>query len=92
MNAAITDLTHERVHAGLPLVETGAPLAQARAAAILVHGLGGSAADILALATDLDVDGVAYLVPPAAGNTRYPLGFLAPVEANEPGLASALRR
>jgi glyoxalase family protein len=92
MSAATTDVAREHVHAGLPLVQTGAPLPRARAAAILVHGRGGSAADILNLAAELDVDGVAYLAPQAAGNTWYPLSFLAPIEANEPGLSSALRR
>jgi len=92
MSAAATDLTLEHVHAELPLVQTGAPLPQARAAAILVHGRGGSGADILTLAAEFDVDGVAYLAPQAAGNTWYPLSFLAPIEANEPGLSSALRR
>lgn len=92
MNAAITDLTREHAHAGLPLVQAGTPLTQARAAVILTHGRGGSAADILALAAELDVDGVAWLAPQAAGNTWYPLSFLAPVEANEPALSSALRR
>jgi predicted esterase len=68
----------------------GAPLAKARAAAILLHGRGGSADDIASLATVLAVDGVAFLIPEATGNTWYPQRFIAPLAANEPWLTSAL--
>jgi predicted esterase len=70
----------------------GEPAAEAAAALVLVHGRGGSADDILTLAGELDVLGVAYLAPQAAGGTWYPQSFLAPIEANEPGLSSGLRR
>lgn len=79
-------------HAGQPLRQTGEPIAEATAAVILVHGRGGGAEDILTLAGELDVPGVAYLAPQAAGHTWYPRSFLAPIAANEPELSSGLRR
>lgn len=77
-------------HAGLPVTAVGEPLAEARAAVILVHGRGGTAAGILGLARELDHPGVAWLAPQAAGNTWYPNSFLAPLASNQPHLDSAL--
>ncbi len=77
-------------HQGLPVLVAGEPLASARAAMILVHGRGASAADILLLAEELAQPGFAYLAPEAAGNTWYPNSFLAPIASNEPGLSSGL--
>jgi len=71
-------------------VIAGAPLEQARAAAILLHGRGGSAHDMLGLAEMLAREGVAFLVPQATNHTWYPQRFIAPLEANEPWLSSAL--
>ena len=81
---------HENPHQGQPLRQMGAPLEQARAAAVLLHGRGATAEDILFLAEELDQPEFAYLAPQAAGNTWYPYRFLAPVEQNEPYLSSAL--
>ena len=77
-------------HRGLGVTAAGAPLGEARAAAILIHGRGGSAADILGLARELDRPGVAWLAPQAAANSWYPMSFLAPLESNQPHLDSAL--
>ncbi len=76
-------------HAGEPVLVSGTPLTEARAAVILLHGRGASAADIMSLAPEFDADGVAFLAPQAAGHTWYPLSFLAPLEANQPGVDSA---
>jgi phospholipase/carboxylesterase len=57
---------------------------------IMVHGRGGTAADILSLAAYLDVKEYALLAPEATGNSWYPQSFLAPPKANEPWLSSAL--
>lgn len=57
---------------------------------ILVHGRGGSAADMLALAREFQFDDVAYLAPQAAENTWYPHSFLAPIADNEPDISSGL--
>lgn len=77
-------------HEGQPVLHAGEPLATARAAMILVHGRGASAADIMTLGAELMHPGVAYLAPQAAGNAWYPNPFTAPMESNEPYLSSAL--
>ena len=78
------------LHQGQPMLQAGEPPDRARAAMILLHGRGASAADILTVAGELMVAGVAYLAPQAAGSTWYPNPFTAPFEANEPYLSSAL--
>ena len=78
-------------HAGQPVRTAGTPLAQARAAMVMVHGRGASAESILTLAPALAADGVAFLAPQAAGGTWYPYGFMSPVEQNEPGISSGMR-
>ncbi|HMM43997.1 MAG TPA: hypothetical protein PKA95_19035, partial [Thermomicrobiales bacterium] len=77
-------------HGGQPILRTGAPLAEAEAAVVMVHGRGATAASILALANELPVAGVAFVAPQAATNTWYPYSFLEPIERNEPWLSSAL--
>ncbi len=77
-------------HGNQPVLHTGSPLAEARAAAILIHGRGSSADDIMRLVPTIDPGGVAYLAPQAAGNSWYPHRFLSPVAQNEPYLTSAL--
>jgi predicted esterase len=78
-------------HANQPVLRAGAPLAEARLVAIMVHGRGASAEDILGVSQEFSHRDVAYLAPQAAGNTWYPYSFLMPIEQNEPGLSSALR-
>ena len=78
-------------HDGQPLLASGAPLATARAAMIMVHGRGGSAEDILTLAPAFGTSDVAYLAPQAARGTWYPFGFMSPIERNEPGISSGMR-
>ncbi|MHB9285883.1 alpha/beta hydrolase [Halobacteriales archaeon Cl-PHB] len=77
-------------HADQPVETAGVPLAEADAAAILVHGRGASARGFLEFASALNVDGVTYLAPQAARGTWYPNRFVAPIESNEPWLSSAL--
>lgn len=79
-------------HQGQPIRFAGEPLERAKAAAIMVHGRGAAAEDILKLANALDVTGVAFVAPQANGNAWYPERFLAPLEMNEPWLSSALTR
>lgn len=83
--------TQQHPHGGQPVLATGAALAGARAAMIMIHGRGASADDILGLATEFDAPTWAYLAPQAAGHTWYPQRFIAPLAANEPYLSSALR-
>jgi phospholipase/carboxylesterase len=56
----------------------------------MVHGRGGSAEDILSLATHLQVNDFALLAPQATNHAWYPYSFLAPPAQNEPWLSSAL--
>jgi predicted esterase len=78
-------------HEGGPVLHRGAQLADARLAAILVHGRGDSAAGILGLVDAFKAPDVAWLAPQAAGQTWYPNSFLSPIEQNEPGISSGLR-
>ena len=73
-----------------PVLTAGEPVTQAAGAAILLHGRGASARDILGLATAFGGLGLAFVAPEAAGHTWYPLSFLAPRAQNEPYLSSAL--
>jgi predicted esterase len=85
------DIDTRDPHAGRPVLNEGPPPADARLTLLLVHGRGGSARDILALARQLRVRDVAYVAPQAGGNTWYPHSFLAPLDQNEPGISSAFR-
>lgn len=79
-------------HGGQRVVAAGRALGEASAAMILVHGRGASAESILQLAHELGRPDFAFLAPQASGYTWYPYSFLAPLEANEPYLTSALGR
>jgi len=85
----MNDVNHP--HGRQPVRFAGPPLEHARAGAILLHGRGADAADILGLALELGVEGVTYVAPQAAGHTWYPYSFLAPISDNEPGISSGLR-
>jgi predicted esterase len=78
-------------HAGQPVLRSGPAVKDARLVAILLHGRGASAKDILGLANQFTATDIAYLAPQAAGSTWYPFSFLAPLQENEPWLGSALR-
>jgi phospholipase/carboxylesterase len=78
-------------HAGQPVLQRGPSLENARLVAILVHGRGASAEDILSLTYELHAKDVAFLAPQAAGRTWYPYSFLSPMPQNEPGISSGLR-
>jgi predicted esterase len=79
-------------HRDQPVLRRGPDASRARIAIILVHGRGGSAEDLLALADDLALNDVLYVAPQAAGHTWYPYSFLSPMQQNEPHLTSALHR
>jgi len=57
---------------------------------ILLHGRGGSAADIMSLAAHLQVSAFTLIAPQATNHTWYPYSFLVPPDQNEPWLSSAL--
>lgn len=71
-------------------IAKGKPLSEATKALILLHGRGASAEDILTLAPYLQVNDFALIAPQATNHTWYPYSFMAPQEANEPWLSSAL--
>jgi predicted esterase len=79
-------------HAAQPLLTAGPAPEDAAATLILIHGRGAGAESILSLYRPLGVANLAALAPEAAGATWYPHSFLAPMEANQPYLDSALRR
>jgi predicted esterase len=79
-------------HAAQPVLTAGPAPERAAAALVLVHGRGASAESILSLYEALDLPDVAALAPQAGGHTWYPQSFLAPIEANQPQLDSALRK
>jgi phospholipase/carboxylesterase len=68
----------------------GAPIGEAKAAVILVHGRGATPESMLPLAEAFGRDDIACLAPRATQNTWYPNSFLAPIGMNEPWLSSAL--
>lgn len=78
------------IHQGGPVGTAGAPVKEASAAMVMLHGRGADADSILSLVGLLDTPGIAYLAPEAAGGTWYPNRFMTPIESNEPWLSSAL--
>ncbi|MGI9183116.1 MAG: alpha/beta hydrolase [Longimicrobiaceae bacterium] len=78
-------------HQRQPVGTAGAPLTEASAAMVMVHGRGASAESILTLVPALDRPDFAYLAPQASGGTWYPTSFLAPIPSNEPGISSGMQ-
>ena len=72
------------------IITAGKQLDEADKVLIMIHGRGGTAEDILSLASHLSVDGFALLAPQATNHTWYPYSFMAPPERNEPWLSSAI--
>lgn len=72
------------------VIRAGKDLKESSKAVIMLHGRGGSAADILSLADYLSLQDYSLLAPQATNNSWYPLSFLANPEKNEPWLSSAL--
>lgn len=82
-------------HANGPVVEAGAHLDEADLALVLLHGRGAPAESMVPLAEAI-ANGVqartAIRAPQAYGGVWYPERFVAPREANQPWLDSALRQ
>ena len=66
------------------------PSAGASTGIVLLHGRGGSAADILSLMAHAALPDVAAIAPEAAGNSWWPTSFLAPSAQMEPFVTAAL--
>ena len=79
-------------HAGIAPLRSGPALEAAAGLLILIHGRGADAADILSLVPYLGAEDFHTVAPQAADRSWYPLSFMAPVEANEPGRSSALEQ
>jgi phospholipase/carboxylesterase len=82
-------LSANRHLAAKPLV-LGPPVAEATAAAIVVHGRGHGPDTMAGLVRALALDDVHYVLPAAAGRAWYPERFIAPLAANEPWLSWGL--
>lgn len=72
------------------LAISGAPLARAKAAMVLLHGRGASAENMLMLAEVFAQPDVACFAPQAPGGSWYPYSFLSPIDQNEPHLSRSL--
>lgn len=79
------------VHNPNNFLTAGKPLNEATKVLVLVHGRGGSAADILSLSERIGGDEFAFVAPEASGGSWYPYSFLEPLANNEPHLSSALQ-
>lgn len=72
------------------ILSAGMPVGDAQKVLVMLHGRGGTADDILSLASFLKVQEFALLVPQATNHSWYPFSFMAPTQQNEPWLGSAL--
>jgi predicted esterase len=79
-------------HARQPVLTAGPAPEKADATIMLIHGRGADAEGMLSLYGELNAKKLAAIAPQAAGNTWYPHSFLAPLDANQPYLDSALGR
>jgi phospholipase/carboxylesterase len=68
----------------------GVELGKSSKVLVMLHGRGSTSEDISSLARHLNVKDYTILAPQATGHTWYPYSFLAPPEANEPWLSSAI--
>ena len=63
---------------------------KARMGLVLVHGRGGSAADILGLGAALGLPDLALIAPEAPGRSWWPTSFLAPMGSMEPHVRAGM--
>lgn len=76
--------------AGLHTERAGADPARAKAGLVMLHGRGGSAADILGLLDHAGLPDVAAVAPEAPGNSWWPVSFLSPSATLEPFVAAGV--
>lgn len=72
------------------IITAGVPVAEAKAALIMIHGRGASAESMVPLSRYLDLKDAAVFAPQATKHSWYPTSFIEPVEFNQPALDSAL--
>lgn len=80
----------ENPHLRIEPVLAGAPLPEARSAAVLIHGRDQDEQAMLDVVAHLQIDGVAFVLPVAAGRSWYPKRYFDPVDYNQPHLDWAL--
>lgn len=71
-------------------ISAGTPVHKAKSAFVMLHGRGGTAADIIRLGKLFSLQDVAIYAPQATNNSWYPYSFMVPEEQNQPALDSAL--
>lgn len=72
------------------LVECGAAIADAAAAAVMIHGRDRDAAEMAALSERFALASIRYFCPQAPGNSWYPERFTDPLAWNQPALGRSL--
>ncbi len=72
------------------MIRAGAPAARATHGVVMLHGRGGSAADILSLMDHAGLPEVAAIAPEAPGHTWWQTSFLAPSAQMEPEVQRGL--
>jgi len=77
-------------HLSRALVLAGVALAEARVAAVLVHGRDQDERVMLDVVERLGLDDVAYVLPVAAGNAWYPGRYFDPLPDNAPWIGWTL--
>ncbi|MBK0378751.1 alpha/beta hydrolase [Mucilaginibacter segetis] len=75
----------------IQITSAGVSPADAKGAIIMLHGRGGTAANILTLARDINIKDMALYAPQATNQSWYPYSFMAPDNNNQPALNSALQ-
>lgn len=76
--------------AGFASASFGAEGGEALLAGVLLHGRFESPGNMMEIARRLGAPGIRYSALQASGGQWYPLSFLAPIEANQPGLDRSL--
>lgn len=71
-------------------LRSGPIAGEARGALVLVHGRGGTAAEIIRLSAALGADHLSIFAPQATNNSWYPYSFLEKESLNQPALDSAI--
>ncbi|MGY3213550.1 alpha/beta hydrolase [Mucilaginibacter sp. HD30] len=71
-------------------MSAGTPAQQAKTALVMLHGRGGTAADIMRLAKLFNLKDAAIYAPQATNNSWYPYSFMVPEKQNQPALDSAI--
>lgn len=72
------------------VLEAGAPRETAACGGVILHGRGGTAEEMVALAARLAVPEVRWVIPGAEGGRWYPRRFMSPRAGNEASLSKAI--